>query len=210
MMSQNHLLLLFVKHPKAGQTKTRLAAGIGHPRALAVYRALLQHLRQEAEATLADKAVFYGNEIPPQDLWAETAWPRLPQQGDDLGARMQQAFQWGFDQGYQRIVLVGSDIPHLTHHLLNDAFEQLGTHPAMLGPAADGGYYLIGLSQPCPRVFAGKTWSTSSVLPDTLADFEAEGLSYALGPTLNDVDTVADLAGTWLADWIPSDPTAGP
>lgn len=202
MKAFDALLLLFVKHPVPGQTKTRLAAGIGHERALAAYGALLRHLRQQAEATQAEVAVFYGNERPADDLWAETGWPRQLQQGQDLGARMQQAFAWGFAQGYRRIVLVGSDIPALTHQIIDEALAQLQTHPVAIGPATDGGYYLIGLSQPFYRVFTHKTWSTPSVLSDTLADLAAAGLTPYFAPTLRDVDTVEDLAGTFLASFV--------
>jgi hypothetical protein len=203
MNDNQALLLLFVKHPTAGQTKTRLAAGIGHAKALAVYRELLAHLRQQAEATQAQVAVFYGNQLPAKDLWTETGWPRLLQQGDDLGARMQHAFAWGFDQGYRRVVLVGSDIPSISHEILDLSLQQLDHFPAVIGPSDDGGYYLIGLSQPVEAIFQGKTWSTPSVLSETLADFAAANLSVYQAPTLNDIDTVDDLPGTFLAHFGP-------
>lgn len=199
--SQRNLLLLFVKHPVAGQTKTRLAAGIGHPKALAVYDALLQHLRQQARQVQAKVAIFYGNDIPSHDLWAETGWPRYLQQGQDLGARMQHAFAWGFAQGYQRIVLAGSDIPGLTAEILTATFQQLHHHEAAIGPSPDGGYYLVGLTHSFPPIFTGKTWSTPSVLSETMDDFLSAKISVYQAPTLNDIDTVDDLAGTFLAHW---------
>ncbi|RMG69614.1 MAG: glycosyltransferase [Bacteroidetes bacterium] len=203
MPSPDTLLILFVKHPRRGEVKTRLAAGIGEARALEVYRALLAHLRVVATPVAADKVVFYGNEVPKQDLWVETGWPRILQQGADLGARMAQAFAWGFARDYQRIALVGSDLPHLSQAILEEAFGQLQAHPAVLGPAADGGYYLIGLTRPVPAVFANMAWSTPQVAQETRRRLAAAGLSCGSLPVLSDLDTVEDLTGTFLEDFLP-------
>ncbi len=201
---QDALLLLFVKHPRAGQTKTRLAAGIGHAQALAVYRELLAKLEREARAVGCPVAVFYGNEVPDQDLWAETGWPRLRQQGADLGARMHQAFMWGQARGYRRQVLVGSDIPGLSADLLRGALDALHTHQVVLGPSVDGGYYLLGLQQPQAALFTHMTWSTDEVLAETERRIQALGLSHHRAPLLNDIDTVEDLPGTFLAGYASS------
>jgi hypothetical protein len=190
----DRLLLIFVKHPVEGEVKTRLAAEIGHPKALAAYTRLLAHTRQVAEGAGCDKAVWYGNAIPPADLWSEAGWLRLPQQGADLGARMEHAFQWGFAQGYRRILIIGSDCGELRPEHLETAFRQLDVCEAVLGPAADGGYYLLGLRQMAAAVFTGKAWSTDQVFQATLDDLHAAGLHTHLLPQLSDVDTAADLA----------------
>lgn len=190
----DRLLLIFVKHPVQGEVKTRLAAEIGDPKALAAYVRLLAHTRRTAEGVSCAKAVWYGNAIPDADLWSETGWPRLPQQGGDLGARMQHAFQWGFAAGYRHLLIIGSDCGELRPEHLESAFRALEHCDAALGPAADGGYYLLGLRQMAEAVFTGKAWSTDQVFQATLDDLHAAGLNTCLLPRLSDVDTAADLA----------------
>lgn len=208
MKHHAELLILFVKHPVAGQTKTRLAASIGHPKALAAYQEMLQHLRSVARETQRAVAVFYGNQIPDHDLWQEAGWPRLLQSGATLGDRMNGAFAWGQAQGYQRMVLVGSDIPGVDAPLLEQAFAQLQTHGAVLGPANDGGYYLIGLHGPDAQIFDDLPWSTPEVLRLTQQRLTEAGLSYAWLPEQQDVDTVEDLPGTFLAHYLSADSSA--
>ncbi len=196
------VLQIFVKNPVAGQTKTRLAAGIGHDLALEAYRRLLfrmRNLSKELASTIRIE-VWYGNDIPSADLWAETGWPRLEQQGQDLGARMQNALELAFRQGARKVVLVGSDLPHLELKHLTDAFAALDTTPAVVGPATDGGYYLIGLTQMVPRLFDNIAWSTGEVLSSTRARLQDAGFAWQELPALNDLDTIEDLPGTFLED----------
>lgn len=202
MPAHDALLILFVKHPRPGAVKTRLAADIGTEQALAVYQDLLAHLKAVATPVQADKVVFYGDEIPADDLWAATGWPRQAQEGPDLGARMAQAFAWGHAQGYRRMVLVGSDLPQLSTGILETALHWLQVTESALGRARDGGYYLIGLRQPLPAAFAGITWSTPTVAQQTLDRLLGAGLRCALLPLLSDVDTAADLPGTFLAPYL--------
>jgi len=204
MKSDKALLLLYVKHPKPGETKTRLAAGIGHEQALAVYRELLSHLKAEAQKVACDVAVFYGNEIPEQDLWAETGWPRILQQGEDLGQRMLQGFEWGKQRGYGRMVLVGSDIPDLNAAILRKAFQELTSNPLVIGPSEDGGYYLIGMKEPHALLFQDISWSTPAVYEQTLTQAHKAGLAFAAVDRLNDIDVVEDLQGTFLASYASS------
>lgn len=201
--SSRALLLIFVKHPIAGQSKTRLAVGIGPEKALAVYEALLAHTAQQVAAISQDRAVFYGNIVPPADLWSAAGYPRFLQQGADLGDRMWQAFQWAANRGYQKIVIIGSDCPGLSTHLIEDAFNALDEQDAVLGPAVDGGYYLLGLRTPVSDLFLGKTWSTDQVAAQTRKDFAALNWRFTELPALRDVDTVDDLEGTFLAAYKP-------
>ncbi|MEL6694746.1 MAG: TIGR04282 family arsenosugar biosynthesis glycosyltransferase [Bacteroidota bacterium] len=199
------LLIIFVKHPVAGQSKTRLAAGIGHEKALAVYRELLAYTLQVTQELTVDKAVFFGNEMPAQDLWSEAGFPRYAQVGETLGDRMTHAFQWGFDQGYQRVGIIGSDNARLTSDILKKGFLELESHDAVIGPADDGGYYFLAKKEWLPAVFKDKAWSTDTVLKDTLADLATLGKYAALLPTLSDVDFVEDLEGTFLAHYAQED-----
>jgi len=192
------LLLIFVKHPQAGKVKTRLARSIGHEKAVAVYQELLTFTRTITKPLTATKAVFYGNFVPPTDLWAEAGFPRKMQVGESLGDRMCQAFQWGFAEGYQKILIIGSDCPHISTALLEDAFAQLDTHDFVIGPAKDGGYYLLGMKTLLPTVFEQKEWSTNSVFEATCRDIQDAGMSVFHLPTLSDIDVIDDLQGTFL------------
>ena len=192
------LLLIFVKHPVPGQTKTRLAASIGHEKALSIYRELLAYTLKVAQSTPYDKAVFYGNDLPEVDLWSEAGYPRFAQEGEDLGTRMQWAFEWGFAEGYSSVIIIGSDCPAITLDHLLEAKLVLSSKDFVMGPATDGGYYLLGMNTLFPPVFQHKSWSTDTVFTDTLKDLEAANLHVGLLPELSDVDTVEDLVGTFL------------
>lgn len=187
------LLIIFVKHPVAGEVKTRLARDIGAERAVALYRELLNHTAQVVAATTADKVVFYGNAMPAEDLWQAAGYPRLQQEGEELGARMAHAFEWAFAAGYRRVLLIGSDCPALAPAHLERAFALLQTHALVFGPATDGGYYLTGMKRLHGQLFSPRAWSHAKVLEEALRDAVASGLSVALLPELRDVDQIEDL-----------------
>lgn len=195
-------LLVFAREPVLGRVKTRLAAGIGAEAALAVYRELLA-LTAAAVAGAQVPATVWLAEAPappatpdrPRSEWPGLPW-RVQPTADSLGARMAYAFADAFAGGAARVVIVGTDCPGLDAELLHQAFDYLKTHDLVLGPAADGGYYLLGLNKLQPDLFTNKDWSTATVLPDTLADAARLGLRVAQLPTLHDVDSAQDLA-TW-------------
>ncbi|MEM9986947.1 MAG: TIGR04282 family arsenosugar biosynthesis glycosyltransferase, partial [Bacteroidota bacterium] len=178
--------------------------GIGQKLALAAYQEMLLHLRNEAQRLEVPVVVFYGNQVPDQDLWAETGWPRRLQQGADLGERMHRAFTWGKQQGYRHMVLVGSDIPGVSAALLREAFDQLNRSDVVIGPSSDGGYYLIGLKEPQMGLFEHMPWSTDQVLASTHQRIQQHQLSATLLREESDVDTVEDLPGTFLEHYYPS------
>lgn len=194
--------LVFVRAPEAGRVKTRLAAALGAEGALRVYRRLAEHTLREARAVGGEVRVHY----TPADAGAEVrAWlgtgPRyLPQQGEQLGTRMEAAFRAAFRDGAERVVIIGSDLPELSATLLRRAFAALESHPAVIGPARDGGYYLLGIRQMIHGLFDGIPWSTGEVLARTVERFGAAGIEPALLDTLSDVDEVDDLPAGW-AEW---------
>jgi rSAM/selenodomain-associated transferase 1 len=206
MITDNHLLI-FAREPVLGRVKTRLAADIGPKAALATYRELLA-LTAAAVAASQVPATVWLAEAPaestlgPLSSAARPEWPGLPWQvqpaADSLGGRMAHAFTEAFAAGAGRVVIIGTDCPGLTADLLRQAFGQLATHDLVVGPAADGGYYLLGMNELHASLFADKQWSTANVLPATLADAEHLGLRVAQLPTLADVDSAADLAA-WRA-----------
>lgn len=204
----NHLLI-FAREPVLGRVKTRLAASIGPEAALATYRELLA-LTAAAVAAAQVPATVWLAEAPagpalgspasptlPRPEWPNLPWRVQPAAGT-LGERMAHAFAEAFAAGAAHVVVIGTDCPGLTADLLRQAFAQLATHDLVVGPAADGGYYLLGMNKLHERLFRGKQWSTAAVLPATLADAGHLGLRVAQLPTLADVDSAADLAA-WRA-----------
>jgi rSAM/selenodomain-associated transferase 1 len=187
------LLLIFIKNPVLGKVKTRLARTLGDAKALDVYLQLLNHTLLVTKDVAADKAVFYTDFVDRQDMWPDDLYQKQLQQGQDLGQRMQGAFEWAFEKQYGQVVIIGSDCPQLTTAIIEQAFAQLDTSKVVLGPAADGGYYLLGMTTLVPRLFNNKNWSTVTVLSDTLADLQILQLSYSTLPTLHDVDHAEDL-----------------
>ena len=191
----NHLLI-FARHPELGRVKTRLARTLGDEAALAVYVELLGHTRAAAEALPgAHKTIWFADHAP-TPAEAEAHWPGYDcrvQPAGDLGQRMAAAFGQAFAAGAEAAAIIGTDCPGLSTAHLAAAFAHLRDHDVVLGPADDGGYYLLGMRQVHAALFADKAWSTDAVLPATLADAARLGLRVALLPTLRDVDTEADL-----------------
>jgi rSAM/selenodomain-associated transferase 1 len=196
-------VLVFARVPALGRVKSRLAAGIGEPAALAVYHELLAITRAAIVASGIPATVWLADAAGPTPTATEAQeWATLPtrcQETGDLGQRMTAAFVAAFAAGASRVVIIGTDCPGLRAEQLTQAVGLLNEHDVVLGPATDGGYYLLGLRQPQPELFQNKAWSTASVLIDTQADAHRLGLSAALLPALRDVDTAEDLAA-WRAE----------
>lgn len=191
-------LIIFVKNPVLGKVKTRLARDIGDAAALEIYLQLLAHTAKQSRPLLGQVDIFlyFSDELPlvlgdfsPQEF-------RYRQQtGDDLGARMRNAFADVFADAYAEAVIIGSDCFELQSAHLIEAFAQIANpkNDFVIGPALDGGYYLLAMRQLFAPIFVAKTWSSPTVLTDTVADIQAQQLSICYLPTLRDVDTVADL-----------------
>lgn len=190
-------LSVMVKAPLPGQVKTRLAATIGDDAALAAYRAMAATVLAAADASGLPVTVSYA---PAEHLApvAELCGPgrRYAAQAEgDLGARMAGALATAFADGAEAALLVGSDLPLLTADLLRQAARELEANQAVLGPAEDGGYYLIGFTREgyAPEIFYDMPWSTPTVAATTLARLAEAGRSVALLPRLADCDAAADL-----------------
>ena len=188
---KTNALLIFTRNPELGKVKTRLAATIGPEKALKVYTDLLLHTRNETQSIDCDKFVFYDNYIPKEDIWLDTIYHKQLQSEGDLGQRMQHAFEVLFEMGYSNCIIVGSDLFELKTALIENAFENLNTYESVIGPAIDGGYYLLGLKGIKPALFQNKDWGTNTVYEATLKDLVTEK-TFVL-PALNDIDTFEDL-----------------
>lgn len=198
-MDQPHrpLLIIFYRNPKLGEVKTRLASTLGKEKALAVYKKLALHTKSITEPLLMDKIVFYSEAIDLMDIWSNATYLKALQEGKDLGEKMKNAFAGGFESGYTSICAIGTDCYELTTRSIEQAFHLLQSSDAVVGPALDGGYYLLGMRSLHASLFSKKQWSTPTVFVDTLRDFESLGLKYAKLQILRDVDNEADLPGDW-------------
>ena len=194
-------LIVFLKAPRPGSVKTRLAATVGSGAAAGLYRALA-----EAAVRATDPLGAPGYErlffFAPADAGPEMeAWlgPRewIAQAEGDLGNRMAAAFDEAFGRGARRAAIVGTDVPGLTERHVRDALAALDAHDVVLGPARDGGFYLLALDRPRPALFGGIPWSTAVVLAETLERTRALGLAVRTLEELGDVDTLEDLRREW-------------
>lgn len=176
-----------------GKCKTRLAATVGDEAALKVYLFLLKHTISITEDLPVVKQVHYSVKVSANDLWNEATFIKKQQIGDDLGIRMHRAFQQGFEDGYKRIIIIGSDMFDLDQQDLEEAFSALSTNDFVIGPAEDGGYYLLGMRSLKAELFQHKNWGTSSVLKDTLSNLKNENLH--LLQQKNDIDHYEDIKG---------------
>lgn len=184
-------LIIFIRNPVRGRVKTRLAQTAGEDRALDIYCRLLSHTRQVAADCPADRLLFYSDFIPEQDDWPGGQFKKFLQKGDDLGERMARAFAVALSE-HRPAVIIGSDCAELNASILEEAFSQLEHFDTVIGPASDGGYYLLGMNAFHPELFRGIAWSTPEVGARTLYLIQKAGLSCHQLPTLPDIDTEED------------------
>lgn len=189
-------LLLFVKNPIAGKTKTRLAADVGDEMALKMYHILTDWTRQQASGlTGVDRYLWYSESITTDDAWPPEAYHKKQQVGAGLGERMEHALAEAFAAGHDRAIIIGSDCPGITTEYLTEAFAALDDHDVVIGPALDGGYTLLGMRSLHPTLFRNIEWSTEEVLPVTLQRAADKKLSVKQLSPLSDVDYLEDWLG---------------
>ncbi|MBI3851180.1 MAG: TIGR04282 family arsenosugar biosynthesis glycosyltransferase [Verrucomicrobia bacterium] len=186
-------LIIFIKAPRRGEVKTRLARDIGDEAACEAYctlvDTLLNQLAELPEVELRVTPDDASAEIKP---WLRSNWQLRPQGQGSLGERLQTAFTDSFNRGAERVVIIGSDCPFITADDIHDAWTALHDSEVVIGPACDGGYWLIGLRQLQPTLFDGIAWSTETVFRETLQRAEAARLRVQVLRELSDVDTEAD------------------
>ncbi len=203
--SADPVVVVMLKAPRVGAVKTRLGAQIGLEAATAIYRVLVEHQlksiprgwRTEIHFSPADA----GAEM---QTWLGAAPAYFPQCEGDLGCRLTGAVAGAFERGARSVIVVGGDCPALDEACLRQAGMKLQTVDAVIGPALDGGYYLIALRRTAPRLFEEIPWSTENVLATSLARVEEAGLRHALLETKEDVDDLASLHRIVDSDACPS------
>ena len=190
-MNTQNLLIIFTRNPELGKCKTRLAATIGDSSALSIYKFLLAHTVSITENLDLIKQVHYSVKIRENDIWDRSIYSKKKQEGDDLGMRMLNAFEQGFNTGFKNIIIIGSDMYDLSQKDIEDAFLLLEQNDFTIGPAEDGGYYLLGMKKLKPELFRNKYWGTNSVLKNTLSDLLNE--KAATLAVRNDIDIYDDI-----------------
>lgn len=199
-------LIIFTRYPEPGKTKTRMIPRLGETGAAALQQQMTEHLVSRLHDTIKTHVLsleirFDGGNENRMRQWLGPQFSYLPQGDGDIGLRMHRAFDDGFKDGCESMVIIGSDIPELTGDIIQRAFDELKTKDLVLGPAADGGYYLIGLHRAVfnpagPPLFTGISWGTDQVLKQTVTAAKKQGLRCILLETLKDVDRPEDL-GVW-------------
>ncbi|QCW98703.1 glycosyltransferase [Aggregatimonas sangjinii] len=187
-----NLLLIFTRNPELGKCKTRLAATVGDESALDIYKFLLEHTVNITKNLDMAKQVWYSEEIWRDDVWDNPTYDKKRQGGSDLGVRMANAFTEGFAAGFEKICIIGSDMYDLKQQDIAHAFAVLSENDFVIGPAEDGGYYLLGMTRFKNELFQDKNWGNDSVLSATITDLANEKVH--LLPVRNDVDVYTDIA----------------
>ena len=184
------LVIVFVKNIKLGTVKTRLAKTIGDIGAFEVYTELVKITEKVTTQLKSDKRIYFSTSV------VDSQWEnefKTIQHGANLGERMLNAFKDGFEAGYKKIVLIGSDLPDINATFITKGLEVLNETDVVFGPAEDGGYYLVGLSRLEASIFIDKPWSQPHLLKETLQELQSLNVSISTLEPLNDIDTYEDL-----------------
>tara|TARA_B100000795_G_scaffold229836_1_gene187040 strand:- start:886 stop:1485 length:600 start_codon:yes stop_codon:yes gene_type:complete len=193
-------IIIFVKNPELGKVKSRLANSIGEEGALKVYKYLLEFTHRIIKNTNADQLFLFHNEkIIEANKWSILNCENKVQISGSLGEKMKNSFEFVFSKGFDNVVILGSDCLEITSKIINEGFSKLENTNVVIGPAKDGGYYLLGLNKVIPSLFKNMPWSASDLLVETIKKITKEKLNYKLLPVLSDVDYLEDLEGK--LDW---------
>ncbi|GAB2595028.1 TIGR04282 family arsenosugar biosynthesis glycosyltransferase [Spirosoma areae] len=188
-MPSEHLIV-FVKNPVPGQVKTRIARTVGDDKAVAVYRHLLRYTQQVVQDFSGHCVVYYGDFVNPDDGW--NGYAKYAQTGVELGERMLNAFREQFTLGAEKVVIIGSDCLTITPGHLERAFRALDATDVVIGPATDGGYYLLGMNHLRPFLFEQMPWSQPELYQLTELAILQHELSFARLDELTDIDEWTD------------------
>ena len=190
-MAENKAVIIFIRKPELGKVKTRLAKGVGQEKALEIYNKLLEHTRKESLKVDCDRFLFYEGEIDTQDQWSDSDFQKFVQCSGDLGSKMKHAFTIALAK-YEQVLIIGSDCPEISHKDIKRGFFELEEHDVVIGPARDGGYYLLGMSALQLFLFDDMPWSEENLLEESIIRVQDRGLQYALLKTKSDIDYKED------------------
>jgi len=187
-MSKN-ALIIFLRAPEIGKVKSRLAGTVGDKKALEIYQRLISITLEQASHVDCEKHLYFYPHI--DHSLVHDGWHATTQQGTDLGQKMNYAFE-SVLKHHEKAVIIGTDCPYINASIVEEAFTKLDEYDLVIGPAEDGGYYLLGLKQVRPEIFDGIAWSTSEVMRQTIAAAQALHWSAHSLETLSDIDFEAD------------------
>jgi len=200
-MLHNDTLIILIRNPLKGLVKSRLAAEAGIEKAYRIYKQLLTRLHSNTISLPYRKCLFYDRYIDTDDYWNEKIYEKYLQSEGDIGKRMKEAIKQAFGQGADKVVLIGSDTPEIDEIIIAEAFRSLDAHDIILGPANDGGYYLIAMKKAISKLFDIEKWGGNLVLKQTIQQINKLQLSYKLLPELIDIDTIEDLNKSGFDQW---------
>lgn len=199
-------IIVFIKNPQLGKVKTRLAATVGNERALEIYHILMQHTNAITNDLLAEKYLYYSDFVDAKDIWKNERYHKsIQHQGYDLGLKMASAFTETLQKNHKKVLIIGSDCLELNQKIIQEGYEQLSDNDVVIGPAYDGGYYLIGFNfqhigersaEVLNEVFIGREWSHERVCQEAIDACQQMDLRYFQLPTLTDVDEEKDYLKT--------------
>lgn len=188
------VLGIFMKAPVPGKCKTRLCPPLTHGEAALLYQALCKDVLTLAQKAAKEVRIIYDSSPDfTTPHWVTPNTRFFHQKGDDLGARLRNAFDQLFSTRHSRAIIIGSDLPHLAPTAIKNAFDLLNRNEAVFGPTMDGGYYLVGLSKPNPKIFDGIPWSTDQVMKITQQRLDEFKIPTGYLPVESDIDTERDL-----------------
>jgi hypothetical protein len=185
-------LIVFQKNEVLGKVKTRLASTLGNVEALKIYQILIAHTHQVIQSVAADTYIFFSDYVPEGYETQASGFYLQVQEGKDLGDRMSNAFEFLFKKEYEQVLIIGTDCATLEQIHIQTAIQKLDLVDVVIGPAEDGGYYLLGMKNLVPSLFSDMEWSTEEVLKETINRLTQGGLSYFHIETLSDVDHEED------------------
>jgi len=199
-MNRQNVLIIFMKAPRLGTVKTRLQPQLTAEQSLTLYRAMGEDLVAKFRgAAEFDLQIYFWPPESEEEIrqWLGNDMAFFAQEEGDLGWKMLRAFAHAFQQGYRKAVIIGSDLPTLDQSRIKEAFRQLETHDAVLGPTDDGGYYLVALKTLHPELFADVSWSTEQVFAQTMENARRANLQITLLKKEADLDTFPDVRKFW-------------
>jgi rSAM/selenodomain-associated transferase 1 len=196
-------VIIFARLPKAGKVKKRLAAKLGEDFAARFYKICAEHTFNECRKPLLKETVVYifiadENDLEPAKNWAGNDFRYVPQTGTDIGERMYNAFKFVFSEGIEKAVLIGTDIPDISEKIIANALDLLEQNEVVIGPAEDGGYYLIGMKELNGFIFEKQEWGTGSVYAETINRLTKNNTGIETIAELYDIDTEENLK-KWIS-----------
>ncbi|SFT50065.1 hypothetical protein SAMN05216474_0910 [Lishizhenia tianjinensis] len=191
-MRKNSVLLLFTKNVEKGKVKTRLASTVGDDKALEIYEQLLDYTISITDKLPFPKHVYYAWKIEGEDRWSKEGFEKKLQAEGDLGDKMKHAFQQSFDQGISKVIIIGTDCAEINEKDILEAEALLNDNDVVIGPALDGGYYLLAMRKMINCVFENKPWSTETLFDLTLEELQQKDISFALLKPKSDIDYEED------------------